>query len=120
MIIKSKWLTRLVLAVLICTLVLAFPSTAAAQETDPPRELIDDEGVSDEDILVIEPQFYLEFPFAQGFKISFNFGITIEVPRRLILVNNDILNFFLRFQSYVIPAEGEIEATTSPEVTPED
>ena len=105
MIIKKKWITRVLLGALLCTLVLVFPSTAAAQETDPPRELIEDEEVSDEDILVIEPEFFLEFPFAQGFKISFNFGISIEVPRRLILVENDILNFFIRFQSYVIPAE---------------
>lgn len=115
MIIKRKWITRLCLAALVFTLVLAFPSTAAAQETDPPQELNEDDEVSDEDILVIEPQFYLEFPFSQGFKISFNLGISIEVPRRLVLAENDILNFFIRFQSYVIPAEGESEATAAPE-----
>ncbi len=118
MIIRRKWMTRLCLAVLVGVLVLAFPSAAMAQETDPPRELIEEEGVSDEDILVIEPEFFLEFPFGQGFKIAFNFGFSIEVPRRLVLVENDIFSFFLRFRSYVIPAEGTVTSTPTPEVTP--
>jgi len=69
---------------------------------------------------VIEPEFFLEFPFGQGFQIAFNFGFSIEVPRRLVLVENDILNFFLRFKTYVIPADGgsTATATPAPEVTP--
>ena len=120
MFIRRKWMTRLCLAVLVGVLVLAFPSAAMAQEADPPRELIEEESISDEDILVIEPEFFLEFPFGQGFQIAFNFGFSIEVPRRLVLVDNDILNFFLRFRSYVISAEGESTATATPtpEVTP--
>jgi hypothetical protein len=88
------------------------PARGLAQ-TEPPNEEVEDLEVSDDDILVFEPQFFVEFPFAQGFAISFNFGIKFEVPRRLLLVENDILNFFLRFRSYIIPAE-----TVTPAVTP--
>ena len=120
MFIRRKWMTRLCLAALVGVLVFAFPSAAMAQETDPPRELIEEESVSDEDILVIEPEFFLEFPFGQGFQIAFNFGFSIEVPRRLVLVENDILNFFLRFKTYVIQAEGTVTSTPTPEATPEE
>lgn len=98
-------MTRLLTVLIIGMMLLSLPSSVQAQDTTPPPELEEEEGISDADILVFEPTFHLEFPFAQGFQITLNFGIKIEVPRRLLLVENDVLNFFLRFSSYVIPAE---------------
>lgn len=90
-----------------------------AQTVFPPPEVIDEAETSEDDILVFQPQLYWEFPFAQGFKISFNFGISFEVPRLLNLVEDDVFNFFLRFRSYVIPAEsGTPVSTPRPQITP--
>lgn len=97
--------------ILFCLLIgfslLALPAAAAAQTPEPPPEWDGDTGGSDDDILVIEPQFFFELPLAEGFQISFNFGISIRVPRLLNLVTEDAYNFFVRFRSYVIPAGGE-------------
>ncbi len=104
--------------ILIAVLLFSFPATAVAQDTTPP-EVEEERTFSDDDILVFEPEFHLEFPFAQGFEISFNFGLSIEVPRRLMLVDNEVLNFFLRFRSYVIPAEGPVSPLPTVTPTPE-
>ena len=111
-----KKLTRIFILLLVGISLFSMPARGLAQ-TEPPNEEVEDLEVSDDDILVFEPQFFVEFPFAQGFAISFNFGIKFEVPRRLLLVENDILNFFLRFRSYIIPAETETPAVT-PAATP--
>ena len=97
---------------LIGFLLLAVPAAAAAQTLEPPPEWDGESGVSDDDILVFEPQIFFELPFAQGFQISFNFGIAIRVPRQLTLVMEDAFTFFLRFRTYVIPAGGEVTAPT--------
>jgi len=89
---------------LIGIFLLALPAAAAAQTPEPPPEWDGASGVSDEDILVIEPQFFFELPLAQGLEISFNFGISLRIPRVLTLVTEDAYTFFLRFRSYVIPA----------------
>ena len=116
--IKTTISTRLLLVLLVSALVLAVPAPAFAQTIDPPPELTKDGDLSDEDILVFEPQLFWEFPFAQGFKISINFGVMIEVPRRLNLITDEVFNFFLRFRSYVIPAEAE-RMPAAPTPTPE-
>ena len=118
--IKTTISTRLLLVLLVSALVLAVPAPAFAQTIDPPPELTKDGDLSDEDILVFEPQLFWEFPFAQGFKISINFGVMIEVPHRLNLITDEVFNFFLRFRSYVIPAEAErTPAALTPSPTPE-
>jgi hypothetical protein len=89
---------------LIGFLLLAMPIAAAAQTPEPPPEWDGDTAGSDDDILVIEPQFFFELPLAQGLEISFNFGISIRIPRVLTLVTEDAYTFFLRFRTYVIPA----------------
>lgn len=89
---------------LIGILLLVLPATAFAQAPEPPPEWSGESEVSDGDILVFEPQFFFELPFAQGFKISFNFGISIRVPRQLMLVDDSVFNFFVRFRSFIIPA----------------
>lgn len=102
---------------LICLLIgfslLALPAAAAAQTPEPPPEWGGESEVSDDDILVIEPQFFFELPFAEGFEISFNFGISIRIPRVLTLVTEDAYTFFMRFRTYVIPA-GEEAAELTP------
>jgi hypothetical protein len=122
---KKRKLWTLLFALLIMgSLIFALPTPALAQDTDPPPEETEEPGASDEDILIFEPQLFLEFPFNQGFKIKLNFGIVFEVPRRLTLFENNILNFFLRFKSSVRPAETaaptvpEPTATPTPEPTP--
>ena len=92
---------------LIVILLLAATVTASAQAPEPPPEWSGESEVSEGDILVFEPQFFFELPFAQGFKISFNFGISIRVPRQLMLVDDSVFNFFVRFRSFIIPAGSE-------------
>ncbi len=77
-----------------------------AQQVDPPV-VEPDPNISDEDILVFEPVFTFVFPFTQGFQISFNTGFSFEVPRRLLLLEEENFNFFLDFNTYIIPAQGE-------------
>jgi hypothetical protein len=108
---RKGLLLKICIVVLVAFLVLALPTTALAQDDDPPpEEPVEAPGVSEDDILIFEPQLYLEFPFNQGFKIILNFGISFEVPRRLLLVDNNILNFFLKFESFIRPAETAPEA----------
>ena len=102
---------QVVLSILIAACLLAAPAAAFAQEIQPPPTWTGDQAVSDEDLLVFEPQFFFELPFADGFQISINFGFSIRVPRRLMLVDQDVYNFFVKFRSYVIPGGGE---TTTP------
>ncbi len=103
---RKGLLLKICIVVLVAVLVLGLPATVMAQDDDPPpEEPVEDPGVSEDDILIFEPQLYLEFPFNQGFKIILNFGISFEVPRRLLLVDNNILNFFLKFESFIRPAE---------------
>lgn len=104
---KFKYTIQLMICLLIGVTLLALPGAAFAQTPEPPPEWDGNVGVSDDDILVFEPQFYFELPFAQGFQISFNFGISIRVPRQLMLVNDQVYDFFVRFRSYVIPAGAE-------------
>jgi hypothetical protein len=106
---KGIWMiNRRTLQTLICILIgfllLVMPATVAAQAPEPPPEWDGEIELADDDILVFEPQLFFELPFAQGFQISFNFGISIRVPRQLILVTEEAFNFFVRFRSYVIPA----------------
>lgn len=95
---------QLVFCLIIALSMLALPAAAAAQSPEPPPEWDGVSGGSDDDILVIEPQFFFELPIAQGFTISFNFGISIRMPRQLILVPDEAFTLFVRFRSYVIPA----------------
>jgi hypothetical protein len=95
---------------LIGFLLLAMPAAVTAQAPEPPPEWDGESEVSDDDILVIEPQFFFELPLAQGLEISFNFGISIRIPRVLTLVTEDAYTFFLRLRSYVIPAGEEAAA----------
>ena len=103
----TKQFIQFSLCLLLAGLVLLIPTAVFAQEVDPPTVLTSDFEASEDDILVFEPQLFFELPFAQGFKISFNFGISFQVPRQLWLVTTDAYNFFLNFRSYVIPAQGE-------------
>jgi hypothetical protein len=116
---QKKIFIRLVIFALIGVLTFSLPTMVMAQETDPPAQ--DDTELDDtpeNDILVFEPQFFWELPLSQGFKISFNFGISFEVPRELTLLSDDAFNLFLRFSSYIredalVPTEvPEPEATT--------
>lgn len=104
---KHLRIFQLILALLIGLVLLAWPATTFAQTTPPPIWVGEGEGAID-DILVFEPMLFFELPFMQGFKVSFTFGISIQVPRQLVLVNDDVFNFFLRFSNYVIPASGAI------------
>jgi len=104
---RTKLQIQIFFCLLIGALWLAFPAAAFAQTPEPPPDWTGESGVSDEDILVFEPQFFFELPFAQGFQISFNLGFSIRVPRQLMLVNDEVYNFFVRFRSFVIPAEGQ-------------
>lgn len=110
-IMMNKRSIQFALCLLIVVTLLALPTLAAAQTPEPPPEWDGESGVSEGDIIVIEPQFFFELPFAQGFQISFNLGISIRVPRQMMLVSDDAYNFFVRFRSFVIPAQGE---TTTP------
>jgi hypothetical protein len=101
----TKQSIQFVLCLLIGSFIFVTPTAVFAQEVEPPTVLTSDFEPSDDDILVFEPQLFFELPFMQGFKISFNFGISLQVPRRLWLVTTDAYNFFLNFRSYVIPAQ---------------
>jgi hypothetical protein len=92
-------------------LMLSVPATVIAQVVEPPPLWQGDDEVDQNDILVFEPQLFFELPFTQGFKISFNLGISFQVPRQLNFVTNDVTNFFLRFRSFILPAGG---GTTEP------
>ena len=108
----------IIMTLLMGALTLVAPAAVFAQDTQPPSVQAET-GTTDDDILVFEPQLFWEFPFAQGFKISFNFGISLEVPRFLNLVENDVFKFFLSFRSFVRPAETVIPVTpATPTVTP--
>jgi hypothetical protein len=107
---KKKDFIQSISCLLIVVALLALPATVLAQAPEPPPEWTGESEVSDTDILVFEPQFFFELPFAQGFQISFNLGISIRVPRQLMLVDNPVYNFFVRFRSFVIP--GGVEAPT--------
>jgi hypothetical protein len=108
--IKNQPMISVMLILLIGALIFSFPSTVWAQEVDPPAENDEIEDY-DGDKLVFEPQFFWELPFGQGFQISFSFGIAFQVPTELMLMDENAFNFFLRFRSYIIPAEGEAEIT---------
>lgn len=107
---KRKQTLQALFCLIVIFTLLALPATALAQAPEPPPEWGGESDVSETDILVFEPQFFFELPFAQGFKISFNLGVSIRVPRQLMLVNSEVYNFFVRFRSFVIP--GGIETTT--------
>ena len=117
--INKKCLVMIIVALQMGALTLAAPTAALAQDITPLPVVSEEPGISADDILVFEPQLFWEFPFAQGFKISFNFGISLEVPRFLNLVEDDVFNFFLRFRSFVRPAETVSPVTpATPTVTP--
>lgn len=103
---SEKNLLPFLLLLVIVGLLIFIPSRVIAQDTNPP-ELVVESTMSPNDILVLEPTFHWEFPFEQGFKISFNFSIAFEVPRSLLLLQDDLYNFILEFQSYIIPAGGQ-------------
>lgn len=111
---QNKLFIQLATLTLIGVMMFALPGAALAQETDPPVEepsQLDD--TPENDILVFEPQFYWELPLSQGFKITFNFGISFEVPRGLSLVSEEAFNLFLRFRSYI--REDALDETEIPE-----
>jgi hypothetical protein len=101
----NKRLFQLTLGLLMGVLALAMPVTVSAQEIFPPPEWQGDGEVSENDILVFEPQLFFELPFAQGFRISFNFGFSLQVPRQLTFLTNEAYDLLLRFRSYIIPAQ---------------
>lgn len=103
----TKRTNQFLFCLLIAVLLLALPAAVLAQAPEPPPDWSGESEVSEDDILVFEPQFFFELPFAQGFQISFNLGISIRVPRQLILVDDNVFNFFVRFRSFVIPAGGQ-------------
>lgn len=79
---NQKTLIQLGILALIGIMIFALPGVVLAQETDPPvQETTELDDSPEKDILVFEPQFYWELPFTQGFKITFNFGISFEMPR---------------------------------------
>ncbi len=116
---QKKIFVQVFTIVMIGVLTFGLPTAALAQETDPPeqdtRELDD---TPENDILVFEPQFFWELPLSQGFKISFNFGISFEVPRELTLLSDEAFNFFLQFRSYIREDALEPTETPTPEATP--
>jgi len=115
---KKIFVQALVLLV-IGILTFGLPMAAMAQEIDPPEQGTTElDDTPENDILVFEPQFFWELPLAQGFKISFNFGISFEVPRELTLVSEEAFNLFLRFRSYIREDALEPTETPEPEVTP--
>ena len=98
---------QLLLCLLISALLLASPAAAFAQEVEQPPTWTGDQAALNDDLIVFEPQFVFELPFLGGFKISFNFGFSIQVPRQLMLSEENVFNFFVRFRSYIIPGQGE-------------
>ncbi len=99
---EKSLLPFLILLVIVGTLIF-IPSRVIAQESNPPELVITSE-MAEGDILVFEPQFHWEFPFERGFKISFNFSIAFELPTSLLLLQEDLYDFVLNFQTYIIPA----------------
>ncbi|MFW5714106.1 MAG: hypothetical protein ACOCYU_05490 [Brevefilum sp.] len=111
---RNKLFTQMVILTLMGAIVFGLPSVALAQETDPPME--EPSGLDDtpeNDLVVFEPQFFWELPLSQGFKISFNFGISFEMPRELTLLSEEAFNFFLHFRTFV--REDALELTETPE-----
>jgi len=100
----NKRAIQFLLCLMIVFSMLAIPAAAAAQIPEPPPEWDGFTAASDDDVLVIEPQFFFELPIVEGFTISFNFGFSFRVPRQLTLVTEEGYNFFVRFRSYVVPA----------------
>ena len=112
---QNKILIQLAVLALIGLIMFSLPGGVMAQETDPPVEepsQLDD--TPENDILVFEPQFFWELPLSQGFKITFNFGISFEVPRGLSLVSEEAFNLFLRFRTYI--REDALDGTETPEL----
>ena len=114
---RKKIFYQLVIMALIGVLTFSLPTIVMAQETDPP---VQDETTLDDtpenDILVFEPEFFWELPLSQGFKITFNFGISFELPRELTLLSEEAFNFFLQFRSYI--REDALEPVENPEPEP--
>jgi hypothetical protein len=114
---NKKLFVQLLVIVLLGTLTFGFPGVAMAQETDPPTlEAQEVDDTPENDVLVFEPQFFWELPFTQGFKITFNFGISFEFPMDLTLVSEEAFNLILRFRSYI--REDALELPGSPEDVP--
>lgn len=121
---QKKILVQVSLLLLIGIWMFALPGVVSAQETDPPvQDPSEGDDTPENDILVFEPQFYWELPLSLGFKITFNFGISFEVPRGLTLLSDDVYRFFLRFRSYILEdaldPSGAAEPETSPTPTPQ-
>ena len=115
----KKILVKLSIFALIAIMAFSLPEVVMAQETDPPgQETPELDDSPENDILVFEPQFYWELPFTQGFKITFNFGISFEMPRGLTLVSEEAFNLFIRFRSFIREDALDPVETPQPEVTP--
>ena len=116
---QKKIFVQLVIFAMVAVLTFSLPMNVMAQEPDPPGQ---DETVLDDtpenDILVFQPEFFWELPLSQGFKITFNFGISFEVPRELTLLSDEAFNFFLQFSSYIRQDALEPTETPEPEPTP--
>jgi len=104
----NKRAIQVLFCLMIAVSLFALPAAAFAQTPEPPPEWDGFTGGSDDDIVVIEPQFFVELPLFEGFTISFNFGFSIRVPRQLRLATEEGYDFFVRFRSYVVPAGTEI------------
>jgi hypothetical protein len=119
---QKKLYIQLVIFTLILALLFGAPSIVQAQEVDPPtQDPQESTGLDDtpeNDILVFEPQFFWELPLSQGFKITFNFGISFEVPRQLTLLSEEAFNFILQFRSYIREDALEPTETPVPETSP--
>ena len=109
----SKLLIQILILFVITTLLFSVPAEVFAQETDPPVEQEDPEE-SENDILVFEPRFSWEFPFGDGFKISFHFAISFEVPRQISLVQDEVFDLILNFNSFIRPGALEEPETETP------
>lgn len=114
---NKKFFIQLVVMVVIGAIAFSVPGIAMAQETDPPiQEEQELDATPEDDILIFEPQFYWELPLTQGFKVTFNFGISFEFPMDLTLVSEEAFNLILRFRSYI--REDGMEPTETPEPQP--
>lgn len=98
---------------LVASLLFSLPLTVFAQETDPPVAPEDPE-ISENDILVFEPRFSLEFPLGDGFEITFHFAISFEVPRQIRLVQDEVFDLILNFNSFIRPGALEEPETETP------
>lgn len=119
---QKKIFIQITILALIVAVTFGMPSLALAQETDPPnedqQESTELDDTPENDILVFEPQFYWELPLSQGFKITFNFGISFEVPRALNLLSEEAFNFILQFRSFIREDALEPTVTPTPDATP--